>query len=74
LAVVIHFSEPRMTSILNVPNKRKWEFKLHIWVQDASKCSKNFHSHAVYLVVCWKSDDGPLTFKDIDKTCQRYAI
>jgi len=63
-----------MPSILNIRNKRKWEFKLHIWVQNVLKYSKNSHSDAVYWVVCWKSDDGPLTFKDIDETNQRHAI
>ena len=75
MAVVIHFSEPQMTSILNVLNKRKREFKLRIWVQILLNYSKNFHSDAVvYWVVCWKFDDGPLTFKDIDETDQRHAV
>jgi hypothetical protein len=50
-------------------NKRKWEFKLHTWLY-----SKNLNSDSVYGVVCWKSDDGPLIFKNIDETDQRYAI
>ena len=74
MVVVINFSEPQMTSILNVLNKRKWEFKLHIWVKNVTKYSKNFHYDAVYWVVCWKSDNGPLSFKDIDETYKRYAI
>ena len=75
MAVVIHFSEPQITSILNILNKRKWEFKLHTWVQNVSKyMKKNFHSDSVYWVVCCKSIDVSLTFKDIDKTNQRYEI
>ncbi len=73
MAVVIHFSEPQMILLLNVLNKKKWEYKLHIWVQNVSKYSKNFQEETVYWVVCWKSDDGPLTFKEIDETSQRYA-
>ena len=72
--VVIQFSEPQMSSILNVLNKRKWEFKLHTWVPNVSKYSKNSHSDAAYWVVCWKPDDSPITFKDIDESDQRYEI
>ena len=62
-----------MTLLLNVFNKKKWEFKLHVWVQNVSKYSKNFQEDAVYWVVYrWKTDDGPLTFKDIDETDQPY--
>ena len=73
MAVIIHFSEEHITSLLNVLNKRKWEFKLHTWVQNVSKYSKTFNSDLEYWLVCWRSSDGPLTFKDIASQDQRYA-
>jgi hypothetical protein len=73
MAVIIHFLEAQMTSILNILNKRKWDFKLHMWVQNVSKYSKTFNSDAEYWLVCWRSIDGPLTFKEIDSLDQRYA-
>ena len=52
-------------------NKRKWEFKLHSWVQNVSTYSKNFTIDSEYWLVCWRSSDGPLTFKEIDASNQR---
>ena len=71
MVVVINFSEAHRTSLLNVLNKRKWEFKLHTWVQNVSTYSKSFSSDAAYWVVCWRSSDGPLSFKEIDSSNQR---
>jgi hypothetical protein len=60
MAVIIHFSEAHMTSLLYVLNKRKWEFKLHTWVQNVSTYSKSFTSDAAFWVVCWRTFGGPL--------------
>ena len=73
MAVIIHFLEAQMISILNILNKRKWAFKLHTWVQNVSKPSKTFNSDVEYWLVCWRSIDGPLAFKEIDSSDQRYA-
>ena len=51
MAVIIHFLESQMTSILNILNKRKWPFKLHTWVQNVSKHSKTSNSDAEYWLV-----------------------
>jgi hypothetical protein len=73
MVVIIHFLEAQMTSILNILNKRKRDFKLHTWLPNVSKYSKTFNSDAEYWLVCWRSIDGPLTFNEIDSSDQRYA-
>ena len=50
---------------------RHWEFKLHSWVQNVSTNSRKFSFDSEYWLVCWRSSDGPLTFKEIDASDQR---
>ena len=71
MAVIIQFSEANLTSLLNVLNNRKWEFKLHTWVQNVSTSSKSFTSDVAFWVVCWRRSDGPLSFEEIDSSNQR---
>jgi len=73
MAVIIYFLETQMTSILNILNKRKWDFKLYTRLQNVSKYSTTFNSDTEYWLVCWRFVDGPLTFKEIDSSDQRYA-